>query len=842
MHSFQQQELIELLQSHSNIAIDRQLISQLYNKCMQDQCTIQQFEKVYKDAIQLLSQKIANSKQQLIEEQDNLTAIDERLKNNQLISNNNNRTPMRLMLHSASVLNLQVHNKFMVGQYAFYMKIEDYYEFESDFKPSYNLQFQLNQTIDILDVGDSILLSLNTNTQNQMNTTIVIPTYSLQFNKHVTELLAQKENGELLEMEITYEIKVLDQKLLNLQLNQARSLVVSYIKKFEDELEDYSLQLQDLRQIKIPYNNEIANELNDGQPHHSRQEQSNNTYTIGVPDYYHKPLELQSQDCQLNPQPQERQSSVIPYLFGIILASFNNIFIDTLFEISFLMIVLIVVLKEDKTTVFTKIMILLSWIMFGLHLWLHQSVVRIMYVIIIQNLFNFFMIKQIITTPLFYVNAQPHIGHLYSMIYADAIAKYKSVKLLTGTDEHGLKVYRSAKNQPIQQYCDSISNQFQQLANSFIKYDHFVRTTDPQHIMKVQKNWNLLQNNGFILKDTYKGYYCQVEESFVNHKTDQYLEEENYFFKFDKDYLETCITKAPSRYQNELKQLIINSICISRPKQRYYWGIEVPNDANQLIYVWLDALLGYLQEEQHHYMHVIGKDIVRFHALYWPSFLKGINNQSTTELIVHNHWIRNNMKMSKSLGNVIDPFQLLKTYNQNQIRLYFLTQGPQNMDVSFEEQKLEKCWNTYIDQFNNILFRLFRPKIISPNLLLLQQHLLDDQLLQSKQTFLELHKNTKALLDKNLFIEGYLELQKIFVLINTLIDKYQPWKMQVQFQKEQFLSFICILISMTQQILDIYVQTPNIISPQFKEFPQNNNVQVTVDLEQDLRLKRFIIN
>ncbi|CAD8042850.1 unnamed protein product [Paramecium primaurelia] len=170
-------------------------------------------------------------------------------------------------------------------------------------------------------------------------------------------------------------------------------------------------------------------------------------------------------------------------------------------------------------------------------------------------------------------------------------------------------------------------------------------------------------------------------------------------------------------------------------------------------------------------MHVIGKDIVRFHVLYWPCFLKGINNESTTELIVHNHRIRNNMEMSKSIGNVIDPFQLLKKYNQNQIRLYFLTQGPQNKDVSFEEQKLEKCWNTYIDQFNNILFRLFRPKIISPNLLILQQHLLDDQLLYNKQTFLELYKNTKALLDKNLFIEGYLELQKIFVLINTLIDK-----------------------------------------------------------------------
>ncbi|CAD8196378.1 unnamed protein product [Paramecium pentaurelia] len=841
MHSYQQQELIDLLQNHSNIAIDRQLISQLYNKCLQDhkQCTLPQFEKVYKEAIQLLSQKIANSKQQLQEEQDNLVSIDERLKNTPLINNNNHRIPMRLTLHSASVLNLQVHNKFMVGSFAFYMKIEDYYEYESDFKPSYNLQFQINQTIDILDVGDSILLALNTNTQNQMNTTIVIPTYSLQFNKNVTELLTQKENGELLEIEITYEIKVLDQKLLTLQLNQARNLVISYIKKFEDELEDYSLQLQDLRQIKIPQNNnEISNELNDGQQNQSRQEPSHNTYTIGVPDYYHKPLELQSQDCQQNPQPQERQSSIIPYIFGIILASFSNIFFNVLFELSLLMIVLIVVLKDDRTNVLTKLMILLSWIMFGLNLWM----VRIMYIIIIQNLFNFFMIKQIITTPLFYVNAQPHIGHLYSMIYADAIAKYKSVKLLTGTDEHGLKVYRSAKHQPLQQYCDSISDQFKQLANSFIKYDQFVRTTDPQHIIKVQKNWNVLQNNGFIIKDTYKGYYCQVEESFVNHKTDQYLEEDNYFFKVDKDYLETCIKNSPSRYQNELKQLIINSICISRPKQRYYWGIEVPNDNNQLIYVWLDALLGYLQEEQHHYMHVIGKDIVRFHALYWPCFLKGINNQSTTELIVHNHWIRNNMKMSKSLGNVIDPFQLLKKYNQNQIRLYFLTQGPQNMDVSFEENKLEKCWNTYIDQFNNILFRLFRPKIISPNLLLLQQHLLDDQLLQTKQSFIELHKNTKAFLDKNQFIEGYLELQKIFVLINTLIDKNQPWKMQDQFKKEQFLSFICILISMTQQILNIYVQTPNIITPQFKEFPQNNNVQVTVDLEQDLRLKRFIIN
>ncbi|CAK66519.1 unnamed protein product (macronuclear) [Paramecium tetraurelia] len=341
------------------------------------QCTLPQFEKVYKEAIQLLSQKIANSKQQLQEEQDNLVSIDERLKTTPALNSNNHRIPMRLTLHSASVLNLQLHNKFMVGSFAFYMKIEDYYEYESDFKPSYNLQFQIDQTIDILDVGDSILLALNTNTQNQMNTTIVIPTYSLQFNKNVTELLTQKENGELLEIEITYEIKVLDQKLLNLQLNQARNLVISYIKKFKDELEDYQLQLQDLRQVKIPYNNEISNELNDGQQNHSRQEPSQNTYTIGVPDYYHKPLELQSQDCQLNPQPQERQSSIIPYLIGLILASFSNLFINALFELSFVMIVLIVVLKEDKTTTFTKAMILLSWIMFGLNLWLHQSQILI---------------------------------------------------------------------------------------------------------------------------------------------------------------------------------------------------------------------------------------------------------------------------------------------------------------------------------------------------------------------------------------------------------------------------------------------------------------------------------
>ncbi|CAD8127131.1 unnamed protein product [Paramecium sonneborni] len=379
MHSYQQQGLIELLQSNSNIAIDRQLISQLYNKCMQDhkQCTLQQFEKVYRDAIQLLSQKIANSKQQLQEEKDNLTAIDERLKNTPQINNNSNKTPMRLIIHQASVLNLQVHNKFMVGSYAFYMKIEDYYEYESDFKPSYNLQFQINQTIDILDVGDSILLALNTNTQNQMNTTIVIPTYSLQFNKNVTELLTQKENDELLEIEITYEIKVLDYKLLNLQLNQARNLVLSYIKKFEDELEDYSLQLQDLRQIKIPQNNEISNELNDGQQNLSRQEPSHNTYTIGVPDYYHKPLELQSQDFQQNPQIEERQLSIIPYIIGIVLASFCNIFINVLFELSFLMIILILVLKDDRTNLFTKLLILLSWIMFGLNLWLHQSQILI---------------------------------------------------------------------------------------------------------------------------------------------------------------------------------------------------------------------------------------------------------------------------------------------------------------------------------------------------------------------------------------------------------------------------------------------------------------------------------
>lgn len=250
----------------------------------------------------------------------------------------------------------------------------------------------------------------------------------------------------------------------------------------------------------------------------------------------------------------------------------------------------------------------------------------------------------LITTPLFYVNSTPHIGHLYSMLVADALRIHHGATLLTGTDEHGIKVFQSANGRDPAKYCARVSATFRRLAETFIKYDTFVRTTDQAHVERVRSNWSKLVAGNKIHKATYAGYYCQREEAFVNHHTDQYVEEENYFFTLDKDLANSVIDQPDlAQFRADLKKTRMEALCVSRPRSRQVWGIPVPEDENNLIYVWLDALSGYLREEPVSYKHVIGKDIVRFHAVYWPCLLKALENESEVGFVVHSHWIKDNV-------------------------------------------------------------------------------------------------------------------------------------------------------------------------------------------------------
>ncbi|KAJ1302733.1 hypothetical protein OPQ81_003046 [Rhizoctonia solani] len=322
-----------------------------------------------------------------------------------------------------------------------------------------------------------------------------------------------------------------------------------------------------------------------------------------------------------------------------------------------------------------------------------------------------------VTTPIFYPNADPHIGHLYSMILADILARYsrlrhplRPVVFSTGTDEHGLKIQQAAKEKEVspQELCDRLSSKFKVLAsNSDISHTRFIRTTDDDHVLAVKRFWKRLVERGHIYKGTHAGWYSVSDECFypenqvenvkdprtgesymVSKESGQrveWSEEENYKFRlsnFRQPLIEWLQNNPqairPEPYYRAILDSLTNDenatpdLSVSRPRSRLQWGIQVPGDQEHTIYVWLDALVNYLTVAGYPDntvawpadISVIGKDIIRFHAIYWPAFLLALDLPPPKTLLTHGHWTKDRQKMSKSRGNVADPF-LAMGYNQD---------------------------------------------------------------------------------------------------------------------------------------------------------------------------------
>jgi methionyl-tRNA synthetase len=342
----------------------------------------------------------------------------------------------------------------------------------------------------------------------------------------------------------------------------------------------------------------------------------------------------------------------------------------------------------------------------------------------------------VITTPIFYVNANPHIGHLYTAILADAVKHVytlqgKKVFLSTGTDEHGLKIQQKAKenNTDVKTFCDKNSAKFKALFDlAGIKYDDYIRTTEERHKEEVHKIWKILENDKKVEKGTYSGYYSISDESFIPEKDliqvdgkyvtklkqpVEYITEENYKILFDKyinkynELIEkNILVFFPSYIHNEVKEYInqkLFDICISRPKKRVTWGIDVPNDNEHVIYVWFEALINYLTVTNKHkpedinFIHIIGKDISKFHCYIWPIMLIMSNKfPNKMNILMHNYWLMNQNKMSKSLGNIVDPFKLIAKHEIDAVRFYFLSNGPLNHDVNFDDKNISKVYFNHI--------------------------------------------------------------------------------------------------------------------------------------------------
>ncbi|CAH1967738.1 unnamed protein product [Acanthoscelides obtectus] len=382
--------------------------------------------------------------------------------------------------------------------------------------------------------------------------------------------------------------------------------------------------------------------------------------------------------------------------------------------------------------------------------------------------------KKFFTTPIYYVNASPHIGHLYSSVIADAAQRWQrilekdsTVVFSTGTDEHGSKIQQAASTRDISPslYCATVSEHFKRLADKFdIGYTNFVRTSEEKHKNTVVKFWNKLSEKGHVYKSSYEGYYCVQDETFLTEtqlkevKTEngadmlvslesghpvEWTTEENYMFrlsKFREDLIHWLRNNEnvvrPKKFHKILLDMLSNELqdlSISRPVTRVHWGIPVPEDDSQTVYVWLDALINYLTasgfgKDEGVFsrawppdVQVIGKDILKFHGIYWPAFLLASDLELPRTILCHSHWTVNDEKMSKSKGNVVCPFDRSHTYSTEGLRYFLLREGVAHSDGNYSDTKVLRILNSELaDTLGNLLNRctgtVLNPRQIFPKI------------------------------------------------------------------------------------------------------------------------------
>ncbi len=355
-----------------------------------------------------------------------------------------------------------------------------------------------------------------------------------------------------------------------------------------------------------------------------------------------------------------------------------------------------------------------------------------------------------ITTPIYYVNAQPHLGHVYTTVVADVLARYNKLKgskvfFLTGTDEHGDKIMETATKMGTtpDKLADENSARFRALWPEIsVENDRFIRTTEPDHKKTVQSILQKVYDTGDIYFGEYGGHYCVGCERFFTeteivdgkcpiHETELvFRQEQNYFFRMEK-YRSWLIEHIqnnpgfirPERYKNEVLGMLrepLDDLCISRPKKRLSWGIELPFDKEYVCYVWFDALINYLtgvgypdsenfNDFWHAAQHLVGKDILKPHAVYWPTMLKATGVEPYRHLNVHGFWNVDSSKMSKSLGNVVDPLDLKEKYGIEAFRYFLVREMVFGLDSNFSEEALVDRYNADLaNDLGNLVSRSTR--------------------------------------------------------------------------------------------------------------------------------------
>ncbi|SFV62196.1 Methionyl-tRNA synthetase [hydrothermal vent metagenome] len=494
--------------------------------------------------------------------------------------------------------------------------------------------------------------------------------------------------------------------------------------------------------------------------------------------------------------------------------------------------------------------------------------------------------KAYITTPIYYVNDIAHIGHAYTTIIADTIARYSRLSgletyFLTGTDEHGQKIEQSAlaRGKSPKEYADEISATFKNLWDDFeISYDKFIRTTDEEHKVGVQKAFLKMREKGDVYKDVYKGNYCISCETFFP-KTqlvdDEFcpecgrattvVEEESYFFKLSEYqdkllawYNENPDCILPKSKRNEVIRFVeggLDDLSITRTS--FDWGVKLPaelNDPKHVMYVWLDALMNYItalgygdDDKDMDYwparIHLIGKDILRFHAVYWPAFLMSLDLPLPKHIGAHGWWTRDGEKMSKSKGNVVNPKEVADAYGLDNFRYFMLREVPFGGDGDFSQKALIDRINSDLgNDLGNLLNRLigmsgkyFDGKVSS--------------ILVSKYYQVELDEVNASLekLEPLLFemqIHKYLEeLWRPLTVANRAIDKYKPWNMMKEGKEEEAMALNGLIATILAKVsIMLYPVMPQITPKIASALNFEINFDSWSDLIKDNQiLKEFII-
>ena len=429
-----------------------------------------------------------------------------------------------------------------------------------------------------------------------------------------------------------------------------------------------------------------------------------------------------------------------------------------------------------------------------------------------------------ITTPIYYPSGNPHIGHAYSSIFADVFARFYrnagfNVFFLTGTDEHGLKIQRSAEKENLDPlvFCEKISKVFMNLSKQLnLSNDDFIRTTEKRHHVAVSNLWDKLIKSGDIYLSKYKGWYSVSDEAYYDENeisekngkkistfsgsSVEWVEEDSFFFKLSawenkllKFYEKNENFILPISRRNEVINFVksgLKDLSVSRTS--FTWGIKVPNNEKHVIYVWLDALTNYLSalnypdENDDLYkkfwpasVHIIGKDILRFHAIYWPAFLLAADIKPPSRVFSHGWILSGTEKMSKSKGNILNPGELIDTYGNDSVRYYLMKEVSHGSDGNISLKNLVNCINSDLaNNYGNLCQRVFsfiksncNSKISKSKNISLE----DKKLIEKTENLTKNLKNDMNKQNLNSYIKSTINIS---FLTNKYINDEEPWKLK----------------------------------------------------------------